>query len=141
VVASEDIIDDLDATIATWNRGAEELFGYAPDEIIGKSVTILIPADRQEEEPEILKRVGRGERLDLGHDRQCRGGDLRIAKDRDARPAALPCAFDHFAYRIAQHGPRLAGFRAVGAKQTVEHHQIGGHLVRQVLEVVASTDT
>jgi PAS domain S-box-containing protein len=54
---------DLDGTIATWNRAAEELFGYAADEIIGKPVTILIPGDRQDEEPGILQRVARGEHI------------------------------------------------------------------------------
>ena len=48
---------DLEGTIATWNRGAAELFGYAADEIIGKPVTLLIPADRKDEEPGILERV------------------------------------------------------------------------------------
>ncbi|NJO34489.1 MAG: PAS domain S-box protein [Rhodospirillales bacterium] len=51
---------DLDATIATWNRAAEELFGYKAEEIIGKSVTLLSPADRQNEEPELLARINRG---------------------------------------------------------------------------------
>ena len=37
---------DLDGTIATWNGGAEKLFGYDAEEIVGKSVTILIPGDR-----------------------------------------------------------------------------------------------
>src|SRR5690349_11535808 len=54
---------DLDGTIATWNRAAEELFGYAAAEIIGQPVTVLIPADRQDEEPGILERVARGEHI------------------------------------------------------------------------------
>jgi PAS domain S-box-containing protein len=54
---------DLEGTIATWNHGAAELFGYAADEIIGKPVTLLIPADRKDEEPGILERVARGERI------------------------------------------------------------------------------
>jgi PAS domain S-box-containing protein len=54
---------DLDGIIATWNRGAEKLLGFTADEVIGKSVTMLIPADRQGEEPEILERIRRGERV------------------------------------------------------------------------------
>jgi PAS domain-containing protein len=44
---------------ATWNHSAAELFGYTADEIIGKPVTLLIPADRKDEEPGILERVAR----------------------------------------------------------------------------------
>jgi PAS domain S-box-containing protein len=54
---------DLEGTIATWNRGAERLLGYAAEEVIGEPVTMLIPADRQGEEPEILERVRRGEHV------------------------------------------------------------------------------
>jgi PAS domain S-box-containing protein len=65
VESSDDAIlsIDLDATIATWNRAAEELFGYKPEEVIGKSVTMLIPADRHGEEPLIIQRISRGEHV------------------------------------------------------------------------------
>jgi PAS domain S-box-containing protein len=52
---------DLNGIIATFNRGAERLFGYRAEEVVGKSVTILIPSDRQYEEPEILAHIRRGE--------------------------------------------------------------------------------
>ncbi len=55
---------DLTGVIKTWNKGAERLFGYAPSEIIGKPVTTLIPSDRHDEEPEILGRIRRGDRID-----------------------------------------------------------------------------
>ncbi len=54
---------DLEGTIATWNRGAEKLFGYASEEVIGEPVTMLIPADRQEEEPRLLEAIRRGEHI------------------------------------------------------------------------------
>ena len=54
----------LDGIITSWNRGAERLFGYTAEEVIGKPVTILIPEDRMSEEPEILDRISRGERID-----------------------------------------------------------------------------
>ena len=50
--------------ITSWNRGAERLFGYAAEEVIGKPITILIPAERQDEEPTILGRIRRGEVID-----------------------------------------------------------------------------
>ncbi|WP_425450102.1 PAS domain S-box protein [Virgifigura deserti] len=66
VESSDDAIisKDLNGIIATWNAGAERLFGYTADEVIGKPITILIPPDRHDEEPEILNRIRRGERLD-----------------------------------------------------------------------------
>jgi PAS domain S-box-containing protein len=48
----------------SWNRGAELLFGYTAEEAVGKSITILIPADRHNAEPMILERVRRGESVD-----------------------------------------------------------------------------
>lgn len=66
VESSDDAIlsKDINGIITSWNRGAERLFGYGEAEVIGKPVTILIPPDRQNEEPEILGRIRRGERID-----------------------------------------------------------------------------
>ncbi|WP_244661683.1 PAS domain S-box protein [Mesorhizobium huakuii] len=55
---------DLDTIIKSWNHGAERLFGYSADEAIGRSVTMLIPDDHQDEEPRILERIRRGERVE-----------------------------------------------------------------------------
>jgi PAS domain S-box-containing protein len=57
------VTKSLTGEITSWNRAAEALFGYSQQEVIGKSVTILIPASRQHEEVEILSRLGRGERI------------------------------------------------------------------------------
>ncbi len=66
VESSEDAIvsKDLNGVIATWNRGAERLFGYLAPEVIGKSITILIPDEHRDEETSILERVRRGERIE-----------------------------------------------------------------------------
>ncbi|WP_245514611.1 PAS domain S-box protein [Aquamicrobium defluvii] len=66
VNSSDDAIlaKDLEGTIVSWNRGAERLFGYTADEIIGKSVVTLIPADRPDEEPNILSHIRAGETID-----------------------------------------------------------------------------
>jgi PAS domain S-box-containing protein len=54
----------LDSIITTWNPGAQRLFGYSADEVIGKSVTVLIPENHLDEEPGIIARLRRGERID-----------------------------------------------------------------------------
>jgi len=54
---------DLDGIIQSCNTAAERLFGYSADELVGRSVRLLIPPDRQAEEDEILTRLRRGERL------------------------------------------------------------------------------
>ena len=66
VESSEDAVltKDLDGIITSWNHGASRLFGYAADEVIGKPITILIPDERHDEEPTILTRIRRGERID-----------------------------------------------------------------------------
>jgi PAS domain S-box-containing protein len=66
VESSEDAIvsKDLDGIITSWNAGAERMFGYAAEEAIGQPVLMLIPPDRHNEEPMILGRIRRGERID-----------------------------------------------------------------------------
>src|ERR671938_955748 len=54
----------LEGIITSWNKGAERIFGYTAEEVIGKSVTILIPADHPDEEPAILERLRAGERIE-----------------------------------------------------------------------------
>jgi PAS domain S-box-containing protein len=66
VESSDDAIvsKNLDGIIMSWNQGAERLFGYTAAEVIGKSINILIPPDHIEEEPKILARLRRGERVE-----------------------------------------------------------------------------
>ena len=66
VETSDDAIltKTIDSIITSWNEGAERIFGYASAEMIGQSIMRLIPQDRHDEEPEILERISRGERVD-----------------------------------------------------------------------------
>jgi len=67
VDSSDDAIlsKDLNGVITSWNKSAERIFGYTAEEAIGQPVAkLLIPADRQDEEPAILGRLRRGERVD-----------------------------------------------------------------------------
>ncbi len=55
---------DMDGVVISWNAGAQRLFGYTAAEAVGRPITFLIPADRQDEEPAILERLRRGETVD-----------------------------------------------------------------------------
>jgi len=54
----------LDGTIISWNQGAERIYGYSADEIIGKPISIFIEPDRPDEIPKILDRIKRGQKID-----------------------------------------------------------------------------
>lgn len=66
VESSEDAImaKTLDGTITSWNRGAERIYGYRSEEVVGKSISMLVPPDIENDVPEILERVNRGERIE-----------------------------------------------------------------------------
>src|SRR6266436_1431547 len=66
VASSDDAIisKDLNGIVMSWNRGAERVFGYTAEEMIGKSITTVIPSDRLSEETEVLTRIRRGESVD-----------------------------------------------------------------------------
>jgi len=66
VSSSEDAIlgIDLDMIVTDWNRGAEQLYGYTRDEILGRSVLTLIPDDRIDEETRIIEHIKGGGRVD-----------------------------------------------------------------------------
>src|SRR5690349_16336787 len=66
VQSSDDAIisKTLDGIILSWNPAAERLFGYAPQEAVGKPMLMLIPPERHSEEPAILARIAAGERVD-----------------------------------------------------------------------------
>ena len=95
VESSDDAIisKDLNGIITSWNHGAERLFGYRASEMIGKPIALLIPPERQDEEPKILEQLKRGERVDHFETIRVRkdGSRLNIAltispvKDADGR--------------------------------------------------------
>src|SRR6202142_3269513 len=64
--SSDDAIigKNLDGIVTSWNKGAERIYGYTPDEIVGKHISGLAPSDRQDEIPEILRRIAQGERIE-----------------------------------------------------------------------------
>ena len=67
IVASSDdaiVAKTLDGIVTDWNRGAETIFGYSATDIIGKPIDILLPPGQEDEEPAILERLKRGERVE-----------------------------------------------------------------------------
>src|SRR6185436_14865364 len=66
VESSDDAIvgKTLDGVITTWNAGAERMFGYTHDEIVGKPITTLLPRERLAEEATIIATLRRGERIE-----------------------------------------------------------------------------
>jgi PAS domain S-box-containing protein len=93
VVESSDdaiITKSLDGTILSWNASAERIFGYAPHEIIGKSILELIPAEIQHEEPSIIDRLKKGQRIEhyetvrLGKDGRRIDISLTVSPVKDA---------------------------------------------------------
>ncbi|MGD1086512.1 MAG: PAS domain S-box protein, partial [Verrucomicrobiota bacterium] len=65
VEGSDDAIlsKDLDGSITSWNAGAERLFGYRHEEVMGRSIRLLLPPDRQGEEDSIMARLQEGEQV------------------------------------------------------------------------------
>ena len=74
VESSDDAIiaKDLNGVITAWNHAAERMFGYAPAEAIGRSIRIIVPDDRQDEETAILERIRRGEPTEHFETVRCR---------------------------------------------------------------------
>jgi PAS domain S-box-containing protein len=66
VESSDDAIvsKDLNGIVRSWNPGAERIFGYTAAEMVGRPIEVLFPPDRKDEEPKILERLRRGERVD-----------------------------------------------------------------------------
>src|SRR5215470_8133016 len=63
VSSSDDAIvsKDLNGIVTSWNSAAERMFGYTAEEAIGRSIRLIIPADRQTEEDEVLRRIRAGQ--------------------------------------------------------------------------------
>src|SRR5580704_15487879 len=84
VESSDDAIvcKTLDGMILSWNAGATRIFGYRAEEMIGKPITIIIPAELHTEEHRILDQIRRGERID-------HYDTIRVTKDGRRIPISL----------------------------------------------------
>jgi PAS domain S-box-containing protein len=81
---------DLDGIVTTWNPAAARLYGYTPEEAIGRHVSFLVPADHKDEEMVILDRVKRGERLDTYETERVRSDGARISVSLTVSPIRSP---------------------------------------------------
>jgi PAS domain S-box-containing protein len=84
VESSDDAIisKDLDGVITSWNGAAERLFGYRAEEMLGRPISVLMPAERHDDMEAILGRIRRGERVEHYE-------TIRVAKDGRTIPVSL----------------------------------------------------
>jgi len=105
---------DLNGIIVSWNRAAENLFGYAAEEVIGKSITILIPEELHDEEPKILERIRRGDSLDHYE-------TIRQRKDGSRLPVSLGVSPVRDAHGTIVGASKIA--RDITARKQAEHER------------------
>jgi PAS domain S-box-containing protein len=125
--------NDLNDVIMSWNRGAEKLFGYSAEEVIGKSIMILIPPDRADEETRVLESIRRGEKIDHYETvRRRKDGalveiSLTVSPLRDKEGAVI--GGSKIARDITER-KRVEQALAEGARQQRALYQLADHLHR-----------
>ncbi len=110
------ISQTLDGIVTSWNKGAERLFGYTAEEMTGQPVLVLIPPGRADEEPKIIERLKRGERVEHYETVRRRKDGLEIHVSLTASPikdatgnivAASKIARDISERKRAEHALRI----------------------------------
>jgi PAS domain S-box-containing protein len=93
VESSDDAIigKTLQGVITDWNRGAESMFGYSAQEMLGQPVSLLVPHELQDELPAVLLRIGRGERVDHWETVRIAKGGRRLAVSLTVSPIRDQC--------------------------------------------------
>jgi PAS domain S-box-containing protein len=81
---------DLKGIVTSWNRGAEELYGYSEDEAVGRHVSFIVPEDHKNEEMRILDRVKRAERLETYETERVRKDGARVDVSLTVSPIEHP---------------------------------------------------
>lgn len=144
VATSDDAIvsKNLDGIILSWNAGAERIFGYTADEVIGKSILILLPPERVDEETDILSKIRQGIRVDHFETiRVCKDGrridiSVTISPIRDASGKIIGAS--KIARDVSEH-KRLVKERerlySLGAAMAVERD------VHKVVQLITDATT
>ncbi len=98
---------DLDGTITTWNRGAEAMYGYSADDVIGKNISLLTSKERPDEIPQILAKIARGERIEHYE-------SVRVTKDGRHLNVSISIS------PIRESGDRIVGASAIARDITAQ---------------------
>lgn len=111
VDSSDDAIigKDLDGRITAWNRGAERIYGYTSEEMLGQNIALLAPRDRPDEIPQVLERIRRGESIE-------HFDSVRIAKDGRRVDVSVSIS------PIREAGGRVIGASAIARDITAQKH-------------------
>jgi PAS domain S-box-containing protein len=149
------ISKNLDGVITSWNRAAEHLFGWTAAEVVGKSITIIIPHELHDQEIEILRRLKNGERIEhLETIRQKKSGEqievaltispvrgplgtvvgaskiARNISERKQAEAKLKAAFDHLEERVEARTAELWENNKELMRQGETVRELSGHLLQ-----------
>src|SRR2546423_12474491 len=136
VESSDDAIigKTLDGVIRSWNAGATRVFGYVASEIVGRSVLTLIPPDLRHEEPEIVARLMRGERIDHYETTRLRKDGSRVEISLSVSPIRDDRGTIIGAAKIARDVTEAKRLQRVERENTEQLQELASELEQQVDE-------
>ena len=130
VESSDDAIvsKDLNGIVMTWNVAAERMFGYTADEMIGQSITRVIPPDRLNEETYVLGKIRAGSRVEhfetIRHDKWGRPIDISLTVSPIRAPDGRVIGASKIARDITKHKRLLESEREAQAREEAAHRQV-----------------
>lgn len=144
VESSDDAIigKDMDGIVTSWNPAAERLFGYTAAEMIGRPISLLAAAGRENEMPAILDRLRRGERIDHFETvRRCKDGrlveiSLTVSPVRDPSSGRIIGA-SKIARDIGERKRAEEAVRAALRERQLAFRELS-HRVKNTLQLVSS---
>ena len=139
VESSDDAIigKTLDSVIRSWNSGARRIFGYDPDEIVGKSVYTLIPPELHHEEPEIIARLLKGEHVDHYETVRVRKDGVRIDVSLSVSPIRDESGQIIGATKVARDVTEAKRLQRAERELLDQLHELTAELEQQVEEAQA----